>query len=180
MVGGVAGRVRIVAVVLIISTAFNENFTPMPVTLTADRAGLVMEPNSRVKLRGVQVGRVSSVSGGRSRRRIQLDIDPDQIKHIPANVEAADQSTTVFGAKYVDLVYPNRPRARAAGRGSGAGHENVDIEVNTVFQNVVELLEAIDPSKLNAVLAALGRRGERQGRRHRSSDHREQSGSAGS
>ncbi len=33
------------------------------VTLTSDRAGLVMETNSKVKLRGVQVGRVSAIEG---------------------------------------------------------------------------------------------------------------------
>ena len=33
----------------------------VPVTLTSDRAGLVMESGAKVKMRGVQVGRVSSV-----------------------------------------------------------------------------------------------------------------------
>ena len=33
--------------------------TYVPVTLTSDRAGLVMEPGAKVKLRGVQVGRVA-------------------------------------------------------------------------------------------------------------------------
>ena len=39
----------------------------VPVTLTSDRSGLVMESNAKVKMRGVQVGRVSSITGGRSR-----------------------------------------------------------------------------------------------------------------
>ena len=34
----------------------------VPVTLASDRSGLVMESNAKVKLRGVQVGRVASVS----------------------------------------------------------------------------------------------------------------------
>ena len=39
----------------------------VPVTLTSDRAGLVMEPGAKVKLRGVQVGRVAAIQGGLSR-----------------------------------------------------------------------------------------------------------------
>ena len=31
----------------------------VPVTLTSDRSGLVMESNAKVKMRGVQVGRVA-------------------------------------------------------------------------------------------------------------------------
>jgi len=38
----------------------------VPVTLTADRSGLVMETNAKVKLNGVQVGKVVAISGGNS------------------------------------------------------------------------------------------------------------------
>ena len=71
-----------------------------------------METGAKVKLRGVQVGRVSRDRGGGSgphRCRCKLEIDPDQIKYIPANVEAQIRATTVFGAKFVDLVYPDDP-----------------------------------------------------------------------
>ena len=33
----------------------------VPVTLTSDRSGIIMETNAKVKMRGVQVGRVSQV-----------------------------------------------------------------------------------------------------------------------
>ncbi|WP_099042067.1 MCE family protein [Mycobacterium neglectum] len=145
----------IVAAVALSLTMFNGTFTPsVPVTLTADRSGLVLEPNSRVKMRGVQVGRVSSVGGG-DLTRIQLDIDPAQIGHIPANVEARIQSISLFGAKYVDLVYPPNPSPQRLSAGAVLRSQNVATEVNTVFQNVVQLIKAIDPFKLNAVLSAL-------------------------
>ena len=92
----------------------------VPVTLTSDRAGLVMETGAKVKMRGVQVGRVAS-----DRRRAtatlnsKLDIDPDQIQYIPANVEAQIRATTAFGAKYVDLVVPDRSQP-GSGLPSGA------------------------------------------------------------
>ena len=95
------------------------------VTLTSDRSGLVMETNAKVKMRGVQVGRVAAIGiGGEGGAPVslQLQIDPDQIKFIPANIEAQIRATTVFGAKFVDLVYPENPSSQrlAAGRQSSA------------------------------------------------------------
>ena len=45
----------------------------------------------------------------RTARSLTLEIDPDQIRYIPANVEAQIDVTTAFGAKFVDLVYPENP-----------------------------------------------------------------------
>src|SRR5918997_545453 len=81
----------------------------VPVTLTSDRAGLVMETNAKVKLRGVQVGRVAEITGGKEPVVLKLEIDSGQLKNIPANVEPRIRATTVFGAKFVDLVYPSDP-----------------------------------------------------------------------
>src|SRR5512139_3729007 len=79
------------------------------VTLTSDRSGLVMETNAKVKLRGVQVGRVTAIRGGAQPVALKLEIDKDKLEYIPANVEAQIRATTVFGAKFVDLVYPSNP-----------------------------------------------------------------------
>ena len=43
---------------------------------------------------------------------LKLQIDSDKIEYIPANVEAQIRATTVFGAKFVDLVYPDNPSPR--------------------------------------------------------------------
>ena len=127
----------------------------VPVTLTSDRSGLVMESNAKVKMRGVQVGRVASITGGREPVKLKLEIYPDQIQHIPANVEAQIRATTVFGAKFVDLVYPSDPSAQRLAAGEVLQSRNVSTEVNTVFENVVGVLDQIDPAKLNSVLSAL-------------------------
>jgi phospholipid/cholesterol/gamma-HCH transport system substrate-binding protein len=130
----------------------------VPVTLVSDRSGLVMDSNAKVKLRGVQVGRVASVVGGKegpSPVSLNLEIDPDQIKHIPANVEAQIRATTVFGAKFVDLVYPSDPDSKRLQPGQVLKSRNVSVEVNTVFENVVGVLDQIDTAKLNSVLSAL-------------------------
>lgn len=136
--------------------AFNRSFTPtVAVTLTSDRSGLVMEPNAKVKMRGVQVGHVAAVTGGSHPVSLRLDIEPDQIKFIPANVQARISATTLFGGKFVELIYPSNPSPQRLSAGTVLTSENVAVEVNTVFQNLVALLKQIDPSKLNAVVSAL-------------------------
>jgi phospholipid/cholesterol/gamma-HCH transport system substrate-binding protein len=128
------------------------------VTLTSDRSGLVMETDAKVKLRGVQVGRVASISvGGKSAAPVslKLEIYPDQIEHIPANVGAQIRTTTVFGAKFVDLVYPSDPSPQRLRSGQVLQSSNVATEVNTVFENLVDVLDQIDAAKLNSVLSAL-------------------------
>jgi phospholipid/cholesterol/gamma-HCH transport system substrate-binding protein len=137
----------------------------VPVTLTSDRAGLVMETNAKVKLRGVQVGRVAAISGGREPVVLKLEINRDQLKNIPANVEAQIRATTVFGAKFVDLVYPSDPSSQRLAAGQVLKSRNVSTEVNTVFENVVLVLDTIDPAKLNSTLSALAEGVRGQGER---------------
>ena len=44
----------------------------VPVTLISDRAGLVMDSGGKVKLRGVEIGRVAADHG---RRRLRCDLN---------------------------------------------------------------------------------------------------------
>jgi len=145
----------IAALVLVSSGLFAGSFsTYVPVTLTSDRSGLVMETGAKVKLRGVEVGRVAAVKGGRDPVSLKLDIFPDQARYIPANVEAQIRATTAFGAKYVDLIYPADPSPKRLAAGAVLRSRNVSTEVNTVFENLVGVLHQIDVQKLNATLTA--------------------------
>ncbi|MDV6979066.1 MCE family protein [Mycobacterium intracellulare] len=136
--------------------AFSGAYRPVvPVTLTSDRAGLELETNAKVLLRGVQVGQVKQIGGGTNAASLRLEIDPDQVRYIPANVQAEIKATTAFGAKFVDLMYPQNPSAARLASGAVLHSKNVSTEVNTVFENVVDLLKVIDPLKLNAVLTAV-------------------------
>lgn len=138
------------------STLFAGTFRSfVPVTLTSDRSGLVMETGAKVKMNGVQVGRVSAIEGGAQPVTLRLEIEPSQAKLIPANVDAQITATTVFGAKYVDLIYPDHPSDQTLAAGAILTSRNVSTEVNTVFENLVGVLNKIDPAKLNAILSAL-------------------------
>jgi phospholipid/cholesterol/gamma-HCH transport system substrate-binding protein len=137
----------------------------VPVTLTSDRSGLVMETNAKVKMRGVEVGRVSQINAEKNAVSLKLQIDPDQIRYIPANVQAQIQATTAFGAKFVDLIYPKDPSPGRLAAGAVLHSKNVSVEVNTVFENLVDLLKMVDPAKLNAVLTAVADAVRGQGER---------------
>ena len=136
----------------------------VPVTLTSDRSGLVLETNSKVKLRGVQVGHVAAITGGKEPVSLRLEIDSDKVKFIPANVGAEIRATTVFGAKFVELLYPTDPSPQRLAAGQIIRSSNVTAEVNTVFENLVKVLDQINPAKLNSALSALaeGLRGQGQ------------------
>lgn len=145
-------------------TAFHRDFRSYAkVTLQAERAGLVMDANSVVKFRGVEVGRVASIES-KSGAVLHLELYSSELKYIPANVEALISAPTVFGAKYVDLRAPSEPSRARLGPGAVLSTNKVSIEANTVLKDLVGVLNEIDPAKINAVLAALaeGFRGKGQ------------------
>ncbi|RZT24578.1 phospholipid/cholesterol/gamma-HCH transport system substrate-binding protein [Mycobacterium sp. BK558] len=127
----------------------------VPVTLTADRAGLVMDRGAKVNFRGVQIGRVGRVAGERDQVTLTLEIEPDQLKYIPANVEARVRAGTLFSRKFVELVYPSDPSAQRLTANAVITSSNVSTEINTLFRDVADILERVDPAKLQAVLSAL-------------------------
>ena len=155
-----------VVFLVVTSAIFAGTFkSSVPVTLTSDRSGIIMETNAKVKMRGVQVGRVSEVGTAKNGASLKLEIEPDQIQYIPANVGAEINVTTAFGAKFVELVYPEHPSKERLAAGAVLHSESVSTEVNTVFENVVDLVKMIDPAKLNAVLTAVADAVRGQGER---------------
>ncbi|MCA4761221.1 MCE family protein [Mycobacterium sp. SMC-2] len=148
--------VAITGLIVLTLAMFNRDLRPYArVTLTSDRSGLIMEPGAKVKLRGVQVGRVTSIQPG-DPVTLRLELYPDQLKYIPANITAQITATTAFGGKYVDLQVPDNPSPKRLAAGAVVRSRNVTTEVNTVFQNLVAVLNQVDTPKLNAVLTALG------------------------
>jgi phospholipid/cholesterol/gamma-HCH transport system substrate-binding protein len=154
---GLASILVIAAVVFVALNLFRGGFsTSVPVTIISDRAGLVMNPDARVKMRGVQVGKVASIeelSDGRA--ALHLAMDPSSLHLIPSNVLVSIASTTVFGAKYVQLVPPKDPSAQAMTPGQVLDAQNVTVEINTVFSRLTQVLSSIQPEKLNETLGAI-------------------------
>ncbi|MFD6857915.1 MCE family protein [Rhodococcus sp. NPDC060086] len=151
--GLVGGLVAIVAVAL---TLFVGGFTSTtPITVTSARSGLVMETEAKVKLRGVEVGRVASIEHSPNGAVLELAMQPGQMDLIPSNAQVAIESTTVFGAKFVNIIVPDDPSSTPMQEGAVIAADSVTVEFNTVFEHLSDVLAQIQPEKLNATLGAL-------------------------
>jgi phospholipid/cholesterol/gamma-HCH transport system substrate-binding protein len=161
----------VVGLLLALTVAlYQKRFTPVVhVTLRSDRAGLQLLPRSDVKVRGLIVGEVRTIRSTGSGASLGLAINKDKASLIPGNVSARLLPKTLFGEKYVDLVLPPQP---SAGISDGAviaqDRSQTAIEVNKVLDDVLPLLQAVKPEKLNATLNALATalqgRGDQLGR----------------
>ena len=147
------------AIVAVAIGLFQGSFTEsVPVTVISKRAGLVMNPDAKVKLRGVQVGKVTSIDSlPNGQAAIHLAMDPGQLRFIPANVLVDITSSTVFGAKFVQLMTPAEPSAQRLYAHQTLDGKHVMVEVNTVFQQLTQVLAQIEPAKLNETLGALAK-----------------------
>ncbi|MDH6679638.1 phospholipid/cholesterol/gamma-HCH transport system substrate-binding protein [Rhodococcus sp. LBL1] len=146
----------LVAIVVMALTMFVGGFTKSePVIVTAPRAGLVMDTDAKVKMRGVQVGKVASISYTGDGAELKLDMDPAMMSQIPANATVQIDSTTVFGAKFVNFVVPEAPSSNSLQPGTVISADNVTVEFNTLFQHLTQVLDQVQPEKLNATLGAL-------------------------
>lgn len=138
----------------------------VPITVLADRSGLLMEPGSPVKLRGVEVGSVSEVTTDGTGAKVSVELDPEHAERIPAELSANLVPTTVFGAKYVELR-TGRESGEHIAAGAVIDRARVNVELDHTFDHVVRTLQRVPPSKLNAALTsvsgALRGNGERIG-----------------
>lgn len=125
------------------------------------RAGQLLTSGGDVKMRGVLVGSVRSVDIGRTgQARVTLLLDPSQ--EIPRNVHAAIRAKTLFGEKYIDLSIPAEPSEELLSAGDEIPQDRTigPIEVESILEKGVPILEAIDPeafgASLHAIAVALG------------------------
>ncbi|MFE3052789.1 MCE family protein [Nocardia sp. NPDC059239] len=153
-VGMVLGLAAAVAVCLVMFAGGFED--KVKVTVAAPRAGLVMDKDAKVKIRGVEIGRVTNITDSADGARIELAMDPDKLKMVPANATVDINSTTVFGAKYINFIEPQHPDSDSLKPGSVVQAGAVTVEFNTLFQHLNDLLAKVQPEKLNATLTALG------------------------
>jgi phospholipid/cholesterol/gamma-HCH transport system substrate-binding protein len=125
------------------------------VTVTSPRAGLVMDKDAKVKYRGIQIGKVSDIQYKDNEARLTLAIVSGQMRYIPSNAVVKIASNTIFGAKSVEFVPPQNPSGTSLRPGARVQASSVQLEVNTLFQTLVDLLHKINPVDLNATLTAI-------------------------
>jgi phospholipid/cholesterol/gamma-HCH transport system substrate-binding protein len=125
------------------------------VTVSSPRAGLVMEKGAKVKFRGIQIGNVEDISYSGEQARLKLAIYSDDMHFIPSNATVHIAGNTIFGAKSVEFIAPAKPASTSLSPNAKVEASSVQLEVNTLFQSLVDLLHKIDPVELNGTLSAL-------------------------
>jgi virulence factor Mce-like protein len=167
---GVVFLVVLALLVALTVAIYNKAFVDVVhVTLQTDRVGNQLAPPADVKLRGMIVGEVRTVTSGGVRERSDRAEDGQPAGLIPRDVSARLLPKTLFGEKYVDLQLPERPSQQRIAEGDVIPQDRsaTAIELETVLDNLLPLLRTVQPAKLNATLNALATalegRGERLG-----------------
>jgi phospholipid/cholesterol/gamma-HCH transport system substrate-binding protein len=146
----------IVAFAVFTYLAYSAAFTRTdPIVVNSPRAGLVMDADAKVKYRGIQVGKVKDIAYSGDQAKLTLEINSDQIRYIPSNAPVRIASTTVFGAKSVEFIPPEQPSGTPLRPGATVQAQAVQLEANTLFQTLIDVLHKIDPVHLNATMSAI-------------------------
>jgi virulence factor Mce-like protein len=165
---GVLLIVLVLGLVTLSIAIYNKAFTPtVDVTLEADHTGNQLLVDSDVKVRGIIVGSVKSVTANADGATVVLALSPNRVKQhdVPSNVRAQILPKTLFGEQYVSLVYPRHPAAPIkAGDVIPQDRSKGALETERVLGDLLPLLTAVQPAELNATLTALAEALHNRGR----------------
>ncbi len=160
--GYLALAAALVAVALL---AYEKAFTPTTdVTLRTGAIGNALQKGSDVKLNGVPVGEVSRVRTDPDGAELTLALQPDISETLPPDTTARLLPKTLFGERYVSLVAPaSGSSGRSAGGATGLSDGDViyqdasdeAVELEELFDELLPVLQALQPEKLQATLSEL-------------------------
>ena len=149
----------VLALLLGLSVAtYNKAFTEVArVTLETDTAGNQLQEASDVKVRGVIVGDVREVEASAEGATIELAIKPAYLDQIPADVSARLLPKTLFGERFVSLELPEQPGRQRLADGDVIGQDRSSnaIELQRVIDDMLPLLQAVEPQDLSYTLGAV-------------------------
>ncbi len=119
------------------------------------RAGEGLHPGSAVVFRGVQVGRVSTITLAQNEARIAVLIEPSF--KVPVNATATIQPVNLFGAQQVSISTPhaNSDAGPYLSPGAAFAHAQSSDELGDLFAAATPLLDRIDTTNLSTVLGEL-------------------------
>ena len=143
--------------------------TAARVTLFTDRTGNQLNHNADVKARGVLVGHVREITHTATGAEVVLALETDRIGRIHRDVSALLVPKTLFGERYVQLSLPDHSSAPPIGDGDRISQDRSAnaIELERVFDDLLPVLQAVQPQKiattLTAISAALDGRGTELG-----------------
>ncbi len=156
---GLGYGVLIVALLAGALMAYNQSFIDrVEVTLQTSKVGNSLQTGSDVKLHGVPVGRVTKVTATDDGAELTLAIDPEIAAQLTAGTVARLLPKTLFGERYVAL---RSATGAADGLGNGAviqeDSSTEAVELQEVFDEMLPMLQAIQPDKLSAALGEMAK-----------------------
>lgn len=158
LVAGLGFMLTLALLVWLSIAIYNKEFDRVTmVTVKADRAGLQLAKFGDVRIHGALVGQVRKVTQDGEGAEIQIALDPDAAKEIPANITVEILPTTLFGQKYIAFNRPADPASDSIEDGDVIPADRVDtnVELSQILADLFPLLRAVQPADLNATLNAL-------------------------
>jgi phospholipid/cholesterol/gamma-HCH transport system substrate-binding protein len=130
---------------------------------TFPRAGEGLHPGSAVVFRGVQVGRVSTISLYQNQAQVTLLIEPSF--KVPATSTATIQPVNLFGAEQVSISSPhgNSDAGPYLAPGATFPHAQTSDELGDLFAAATPLLNQIDTNQLSTFLGELAQASQGEG-----------------
>lgn len=162
---GALALVALLAVAYLSYASYTRAFADeVRVEVNSDRAGLLLEPGADIALRNVTIGRVAHVEEGSGGAVIQLAISPEYADLVHPASGASIVSPSLLGPKYVELGVPKDGQPTGARDGDVIVANNVQIEANAAFEDLVAVLDGVQPAQLNTALGALATTLDTRGR----------------
>jgi virulence factor Mce-like protein len=161
-VQGVAFLAIVAALLALTVVVYNKALpwqSTVDVTLHTKKIGHQMIVPADVKLRGIIVGQVRAVGTEGDNATMRLALEPDKVALIPNDVKARILPKTLFGEKFVDLIIPpgsptSTPHIKD-GDVISQDRSKSAIELESVFNDLLPLLQALKPAQLSIALTNL-------------------------
>lgn len=156
---GLIVLVALAVVGVLISLKSNGTFGAQPhVSAVVADAGGALRKGSDVKMGGVIVGKVAGIerdtrSGG---VRVDMEMSPEDLDHVPSNVVARILPATVFGTTFVDLVVHGSPAQSSleAGADVRADTTQETLEFQQALDDIDRLVKALGPAELASAIGS--------------------------
>ena len=135
------------------------------VSAVVRNAGGALTPGSDVKLRGVIVGRVTSVTRAEgsaadvspdAQVQVRMTIRPEDLDGVPSDVVARILPASVFGTTYVDLVTHGAASSSPLRAGAVIPPDTTQgtLELQQALDDIDRLVKALGPAQLASAIGA--------------------------
>lgn len=167
--GGVMLLVLAVVVGLLLADSFGKFDETVPASVTLDDAGGALEIGAEIKLDGVVVGKVDAIEPAPKGVEVGLQFVPEQAEKVPGNVTVRVLPVSIFGAAYVELLRPEKPKGAVTSNAALKQDASAEtIELGDLLDETQDLVDALGPAELATMLetfaSTLDGKGEKIGK----------------